>query len=118
VHRREQCLDRCRGKLALWNEAKGWTARHKSSEVTVVETGRKDHIDRYVEPREPFGDLEPIDVGQLDIEKNEVRTVLLRPFDAVDASFGLGHHKESMALEQLTRDFPEVAVVVDEENGA
>src|SRR5205809_698995 len=29
--------------------------------------------------------------------------MLLRPFDAADASVGLGHDSESMTLEQLTR---------------
>ena len=42
--------------------------------------------------------------------------MLLRPFDAADASVGLGHDSESMTLEQLTRGSSKVAVVVDEKD--
>src|SRR6266550_938432 len=51
--------------------------------------------------KEPLGDLEAVDVRQLDVEKNEVGTVLLRLCDAADAGFGFGHDDESMTLEQL-----------------
>jgi hypothetical protein len=35
----------------------------------------------------------------LNIDERQVEPLLLRPFDATDASFGLGHHRESVALE-------------------
>ena len=43
-------LDRRPGKLGHCNEAKRRTAREKRSEITVVQTRRKDRIDRYGEP--------------------------------------------------------------------
>jgi hypothetical protein len=52
----------------------------------------------------------------LDVDEREIGTMLLRLFDASDAGFSLGHHDESVPLEQLTRGSSEVVVVVDEEN--
>ena len=61
-------------------------------------------------------DLESVNVRELNIDEHQVGTVLLRPFDPAVAGFRLRRRRESMALEQLTRGWPEVAVVVDEED--
>ncbi len=75
-------------------------------------------MDRCVELGEPFGDLESVHVRQLDVEENEIGSVLLRLCDAADAGVGLGDDDEFVALEKLTRGSPEVSVVVDDENAA
>src|SRR4051794_21192112 len=116
ARRREQRLHCGRGKLAFRDEAERRAALDERPEVGAAEGRRQDHLERQIETREPLGDLEPVDVGQLNIEQHQVRTVLQRPFDGAGAGFCLRDHRESMALEQLTRRFPEAAVVVDEEN--
>jgi len=65
-----------------------------------------------------LSNLEPIDIRQLNVDEHQVGTVLLRLLDGAGAGFCLGHHGESMALQQLTRGSSEVAVVVDEKNPA
>ena len=67
--------------------------------------------------RELARDLEPLDVGQADVEQDEVGPEVARRSEAGRAVARLADHGEPVRLEQGARLDPEAGVVVDDENG-
>ena len=66
---------------------------------------------------EARGDVEAVDVGQLDVEQHELRAQALGLGDAGRAVGGLADDVEPLGLEQHAGARPEGRVVVDDEDG-
>src|SRR6266550_4426061 len=71
-------FERSAGQLALRNEASSSALCHERSEVGSVAARSKDDDGPAAVARQPRGDLEAVEIRQLDIEKNKVGMKLLR----------------------------------------
>src|SRR5262249_34572995 len=65
---------------------------------------------------ETTGDLEPVEVGQLDVEQDEIRVELLRLGERLLAVCRLADDREAFCLEQRACGRTEARVVVDDED--
>ena len=62
-------------------------------------------------------DLEPVDVGELHVEQDDVGAQLMHPVERRHTVLRLAHDDVALELEQPARGGPEARVVVDDENG-
>ena len=69
-----------------------------------------------VEDPQLLADLEPVEVGQLDVEQNEIGLELASGAKGLDRVLGLAHDLVSLCLEQRPDAGSKAGVVVDDED--
>ena len=69
-----------------------------------------------IEETQLFADLESVEIGQLDVEKNEVGLELTSKLKSLGRVLGLADDLVSLGLQERSRAGPKAGVVVDDEN--
>src|SRR6266511_1149624 len=105
------------GEFALWDEAPN-RALGQSSPVRRDVAGRHEHDRRAVRfSRQPLGDLEAVDVRELDVEQDHLRVEPAYSGDRRLRVIGFAHYVEAFGLQQGPGERPEPGVVIDDEHG-
>jgi len=86
------------------------------SAVRAAARGQDDR-ERRVVVRKPLGDREPVEVGQLDVEQDDVGAQLSHRSERGRSVRSLADDVERARLEQRASRSPKRAVVVDDEHG-
>src|SRR6266542_734965 len=114
----EECAHGRARELTLRDEAARAARRDQVAVVGRV-AARDQHDRRRTAVRtEPSGDLEAVDVGELDVEEHQVGMELGRLRERFGAVGGLPDDREALGLEQGMGCRPEARVVIDDENGS
>src|SRR5579872_4282448 len=85
----EHGADSGAGKVAFRDEPVRSAGRDERPVVRAVAARGKDHRGRALELREPLGYLEAVDVGELNVEQDQLGAALTHRVDAFDPGSGL-----------------------------
>ena len=113
----EQRSERLAGELVLGHEAARAAARDQLRRVRPVAARGEDDRGRVAVAGEPRGDVEAVEVGELDVEQDDVRAQPARLGERGRAVGGLADDLVALGLEQQPRPGAEAGVVVDDEDG-
>ena len=112
----EHGAQRGAGQLVLRDEAQHAFGRQARAERACVTTGCQDDERLRVVGRELARDVEPFDVGQPDVEQDEIRAERARCGQAGGPVVRLADHHETVGFEEGAGLVPEAGVVVDDED--
>src|SRR5436190_1519279 len=107
----------CAGEIALGDEASGAASGYERAEVGRVAAGGQDHGRSAVVGRDPLGDLEAVEVREVDVEKHQIRVQAAGLHDGRRAVRSLADHVVALGLQQHPGGGPEGRMIVDYENG-
>src|SRR4051794_28294082 len=112
----EQCGQGRAGQVGLGDEAAGPAALDEGAEVRAV-PARAQHDRRAVAVGgQPGGDLEAVDVGEIDVEQEDVWAQLVGAFDRAQAVRGLSDDVVALDLQQEPGGRPKAGMVIDDEH--
>ena len=103
-------------ELLLGDEAQDGAARQPRPVGARLAARRQHHERGRTVDRELTGDVEPLDVGQADVEQNENRSQRPGGVESRGPGIGLADHHEAVRLEQCPRLGAERGMVVDDQD--
>ena len=109
-------FERSAGQLALGNEASRSALGHERSEVRSVAARREDDDWPVAVPGQPRGNLEAVEIGQLDVEENKIGMKLLRAAKRGDSVVRFAHDLEPFGCEKCPRGRAKARVVVNDQD--
>ncbi len=113
----KQGEQRCARQLGLRHEPTRTAFLDKGAEVRAVTTRSEDHRRRgAVQLSKPRSDLEAVEVGKLNVKKDDLRVERRGGLESTRSVLCLTHHVEPLGLEEDARSGAKARMVVDDQH--